>query len=84
MFLKEKVGNDFTLLWPQLLHYRAKTGVFSSNEIWEDAEMVDGITWWKCHGNGAVPLKKWTVGTTSATTHHVGKKSQQTKMNLLK
>ena len=60
-FLGNKEKEDFPVLWSQLLQYRAHTGVFASRIIWEDANLVDGLTWWKCHGNGAPQIQKLAI-----------------------
>ena len=58
MFLKEKFPENFQDLWTQALQYKAKTGIFADQNLWEDAELVDGITWWQSHGDGANYLQK--------------------------
>lgn len=62
-FIKEKLQDEseFKILWSEILQYRAKTGVFNNIYIWEDATIVDAITWWKCHGNVAQALQKIAI-----------------------
>ena len=66
--LQEKVGKNFSIIWAQLLHYRAKSGVFSPSDIWEDAQLVDGVTWWKCHGTIAPNLQQLAITLLSIPT----------------
>lgn len=57
-FLLMKFPQDFTVIWQQMLLYRAKTGIFTSKELWEDAKLVDAITWWKCFGSKTKHLQE--------------------------
>lgn len=56
--LKTKFPAAFEEIWKELLYYRAKSGVFASVDVWQDAALVDGKTWWLCHGGGAASLQK--------------------------
>jgi len=67
-FLRGRVGGDFQKVWTELLQYRAKTGNFTSSSIWEDAQFVDSITWWKCHGTAATSLSKLALTVMSIPT----------------
>lgn len=61
IFLKDKFSSDFTTIWSELLQYKAKSGIFGGADIWEDAQMVDSITWWSCYGNNAHHLKNLAI-----------------------
>lgn len=60
-FLQEKLQSKFTSIWAQLLQYRARTGSFANVFIWEDAQLVDPLTWWRCHGGNASELQKLAI-----------------------
>jgi len=49
-FLQEKIPKEFNVIWSQMLTYKAQTGVFSTPEIWEDATIIDSLSWWKTYG----------------------------------
>jgi hypothetical protein len=69
MFLKDQTEvQDFLPLWTEMLQYRAKTGHFSAMDMWEDATLVDGNTWWKCYGSGAPHLQKLALRILSIPT----------------
>ena len=36
--------------------------------MWDDAQLVDGITWWKCHGNEAKHLQNMAIRVLSIPT----------------
>lgn len=50
-FLSKKFPQNFNIIWSSVLQFKARTGHFAQQHMWDDANIVDALTWWKCYGH---------------------------------